>query len=155
MKPAGAPVIANIMLDGILPENLKKPITEEEGVIVYNRKPVHPVRGKVTFDGAPAAGAQVAYWLPDAKDKEGKKATRVSDAWVEADGTYAMSAYAAFDGLPEGEYKVTVTLREPFFEPSGKLGKNLLPEKYASHQTSDLSAKVKTGKNEFDFHLSK
>jgi hypothetical protein len=155
MKPAGAPVIANIMLDGILPENLKKPITEEEGVIVYNRKPVHPVRGKVTFDGAPAAGAQVAYWLPDAKDKEGKKATRVSDAWVEADGTYAMSAYAAFDGLPEGEYKVTVTLREPFFEPSGKLGKNLLPEKYASHQTSELSAKVKTGKNEFDFHLSK
>jgi len=155
LKPAGAPVIANIMLDGILPENLKKPVTDEEGAITYNRKPVHPVRGRVTWDGAPAVGAMVAYWLPDAKDKDGKKANRVSDAWVEADGTYAMSAYAAFDGLPEGEYKVTVELRQPFFELDGKLGKNLLPEKYASHLTSELSAKVKTGKNEFDFQLSK
>jgi hypothetical protein len=155
MKPAGAPVIANIMLDGILPENLKKPITDEEGVIILNRKPVHPVRGRVTFDGASAVGAQVGYWLPDAKDKEGKKGIRVSDAWVEADGAYAMSAYAAFDGLPEGEYKVTVVLRQPFFEPDGKLGTNLLPERYASHLTSELSARVKTGKNEFDFHLSK
>ncbi len=155
MKPAGAPVIANLLLDGILPENLKKPITDEEGTFFLNRKPVHPVRGKVTIDGAPAVGAQVVYWLPDAKDKDGKKATRVSDAWVEADGAYAMSGYAAFDGLPEGEYKVTVELRQPFFEPDGKLGKNLLPEKYASPQTSSLSVKVKTGVNEFNLDLSK
>src|SRR5271154_2855050 len=33
------PVIANVMLDGILPENLKRPISDEEGVAVYNRKP--------------------------------------------------------------------------------------------------------------------
>ena len=155
MKPAGAPIIANILLDGILPENLKKTITDEEGAIVYNRKPVHPVVGKVTFDGAPAVGAQICYWIPDAKDKEGKKATRVSDAFVEADGAYAMSGWGAFDGLPEGEYKVTVTLRQPMFEPSGKLGKNLLPEKYALPLTSELTAKVKTGKNEFDFQLTK
>ena len=143
------------MLDGILPENLKRTITDEEGTIVYNRKPVQPVRGKVTFDGAPAVGAQVVFWLPDTKDKDGKKATRVSDALVEADGTYAMSTYGAFDGLPEGEYKITVTLREPMFDPSGKLGKNLLPDRYASHLTSDLSARVKTGKNEIDIPLTK
>ncbi len=155
MKPAGAPVIANIMLDGILPENLKKPITDEEGAIVYNRKPVHPVRGKVTFDSAPAVGAQICYWVPDPKDKEGKKAIRVSDAFVEPDGAYAMSGWAAFDGLPEGDYMVTVTLRQPMFEPSGKLGKNLLPEKYASPRTSGLTAKVKTGANEINFDLMK
>src|SRR5207249_693892 len=37
------PIVANIMLDGILPENLKRPITDEDGVIVLNRKPTHPV----------------------------------------------------------------------------------------------------------------
>lgn len=155
MKPEGAPVIANLMLDGILPENLKKPITDEEGDIFLNRKPVHPVLGKVTFDGTPGAGAQIVYWLPDAKDKEGKKLLRVSDAFVEVNGAYAMSAYAAFDGLPEGDYKVTVTLRQPLFEPSGKPGANLLPARYESPLTSELTAAVKTGKNVIDFHLTK
>ena len=142
MKKDGAPVIANLMLDGIYPENLKKTITVEEGVIVYNRKPVHPVRGAVMFDGTPAASAQIIFWRPDPADKEGKKATRVSDALVEADGSYAVSTYVANDGLPEGEYKVTVTLREPALEPSGKLGPNRLPEKYATYMKTDLLANV-------------
>ncbi len=66
-----------------------------------------------------------------------------------------MSTYVANDGLPEGAYRVTITLREPFFEPSGKLGKNTLPEKYASHMTSGLTAKVKAGANEINFDLTK
>jgi hypothetical protein len=63
-----------------------------------------------------------------------------------------MSGYAAFDGLPEGDYKVTVTMRD--VELSGKLGPNLLPAKYASANTTDLLVKVKTGKNEIDLQLS-
>ena len=154
-KKESPPIIANIMLDGIYPENLKRPVTDEDGVIVYNRKPTHPVRGKVTLEGAPAANAQIIFWSPDLKDKTGAKATRVTDAFVEADGSYSTSTYVANDGLPEGEYRVTVTMREPFFDPSGKLGKNTFPEKYASHATSGLTAKVKSGANEISFDLAK
>lgn len=155
-KKENDPIIANIMLDGIYPENLKKTVTTEEGVVVLNRKATHPVKGKVTFDGAPAANAHVIFWLPDAKDKEGKKATRVTDSFVDADGAFTTSTYIANDGLPEGEYRVTVTKRDPFFEPSGRLGKNSYPEKYASHTTSGLTAKIKSGApNELTFELTK
>ena len=132
---------------------MKKPITDEEGVIVYNRKPVHPVRGKVTLDGAPAAKTQLVFWLPDPKD--GKKGTRVTDALVEADGSYSVSSYVANDGLPEGDYKITATLRDPFFEPAGKLGTNLLPEKYATYATTPFEVKVKAGMNTVDLKLAK
>ena len=154
VKKDGAPVIANILLDGIYPENLKRSFTDEEGVIVYNRKPVHPVRGTVLFDGVPAANAQVIFWRPDTADKTGKKMIK-ADAWVESDGSYAMSTYVVNDGLSEGEYKVTVTLRQPPIEPSGKAGKNLLPDRFATYATTELSAKVKTGSNEINFNLSK
>ncbi len=154
VKKDADPTIANIMLDGIYPENLKKAITDEEGVIVYNRKPTHPVRGKVTFDGAPAAGAQLTIWRPDPTDKKGEKGFRVTDAFVEADGSYALSTYTANDGVNEGDYRITVTMRDPFFEPSGKQGKNRYPERYAVYATTDLTAKVKTGTNELNFELS-
>ena len=66
-----------------------------------------------------------------------------------------MSTYVADDGVPEGDYKVTVTLHMPPFEPTGKLGKNILPEKYATAAMTELSVKVKTGANVMDFQLSK
>jgi hypothetical protein len=147
------PVIANVMLDGILPENLKRPITDEEGVIVYNRKPTHPVAGKVIFDGSPVPRAYVTFFTIDHKDA--KKTTRIGDAFTEADGSFQMSTYKAFDGVPEGEYKVTIVLRDPFFEPSGKLGENRLPAKYATPAATELTAKVKTGTNNFTFELTK
>jgi predicted phosphodiesterase len=146
------PVIANIMLDGILPEDLKKPVTDEEGVIVFNRKPTHPVSGKVIYEGSPLNRAYVTFFAFDPKEP---KFTRLGDAFTEPDGTFQMSTYKAFDGAPEGEYKVTVVLREPFFEPAGKLGTNKLPVKYAQAATTDLTVKVKSGNNSFTFELSK
>lgn len=64
MKSDG-PTIAHLLLDGILPENMKPISTSEEGVIVYNRKPVHPVKGRVLFDGAAVPGARVVFNLVD------------------------------------------------------------------------------------------
>jgi hypothetical protein len=149
----GAPVVANLMLDGILAENLKRPITDEEGVIVYNRKPTHPVVGKVLLDGSPLPGAYVTFHAIDAKDP--KKAARVTDAIAEGDGTFIVTTYKVGDGLPEGEYKVTIVLREPFFEPSGKVGANRLPARYATAAATELTAKVKSGKNVLTFELTR
>ncbi|MSQ94116.1 MAG: hypothetical protein EXR98_06115 [Gemmataceae bacterium] len=155
VKKDADPIIANIMLDGIYPENLKRTITDEEGHIIYNRKPTHPVRGKLTFEGAPAVNAQLIFWRPDTAAKKGEKYIRLTDAFVEPDGSYALSTYVNNDGLPVDDYKVTVTMRDPFFEPWGKLGNNTYPEKYATYQKTELTAKVKTGPNEFNFDLAK
>jgi hypothetical protein len=111
------------------------------------------VRGRLTLDGAPAANAHVTFWLPDAKT--GKKMTRVTDSFVDVDGTFTASTYVNNDGLPEGEYRVTVAMRQPFFDPSGKLGKNSYPEKYASPQTTPLTAKITSGANDITIDLTK
>ena len=152
-KKEGAPVITNLMLDGIFPESMKKPTSDEPGVPIKNRKPVYPVRGVVTWDGAPAADAQVIFWRPDPKGI--KNWVRASDAWVEADGSYVMSTYVANDGLEAGEYRITVTMREPAVEPDGKLGKNLLPARYATAGATSLTATIKTGTNEVNLKLTK
>lgn len=145
------PVLANVMLDGIYPEDLKRAVSDEEGHPVYNRKPVQTVRGKVLLEGAPAAGA---YLIFHAVSADGKAFTRTSDAFAEGDGSFVMSTYKAFDGVPAGQYAVTAVLREPFFEPSGKLGPNRLPTRYADPKTSDLRVEVKTGVNEFTLNMA-
>src|SRR5207244_11256368 len=145
------PTLANVMLDGIYPEDLKRTVTEEEGNPIYNRKPVQPVRGKVALDGSPIANATVVFHLASA---DGKTFTRTADALAEGDGSFVMSSYKAFDGVPVGTYAVTVVLREPFFEPSGKMGANRLPAVYADPKTTTLRVEVKTGPNEVTLNLA-
>ena len=59
MKKEG-PRIANIMLDGVLPENLAIPDSDEKGV-VERKVPTVAVRGKLTLDGKPLANAIVTF----------------------------------------------------------------------------------------------
>jgi len=146
MKNEG-PVLANLMLDGIYTENMKQPITAEEGVSERNRKPVYAVNGKVFFAGTPAAEAQVAFHAI-----EGKKMRRVADGLVEADGSFLLTTYKAFDGAPAGSYAVTVVWREP--DDKGRPGPNRLPEKYSRPDTSGLRAQVKSGTNEVVLNLA-
>jgi serine/threonine-protein phosphatase CPPED1 len=142
MKPAG-PVLANIMLDGIVPENLTLPETTEP-VPQYDRKATHPVRGVVYLDGAPAAGATVSFY---SKDAAGRKGLRFAgDGAVEGDGSFVASTYGAFDGLPIGEYAVTVAYDGRY--GAGLDKKSLIPAAYTKAETSPLTATVKAGKND-------
>jgi hypothetical protein len=148
MKKDG-PVLANILLDGILREDLAPITNDEEGVKEYYQRPTHPVTVKVTLDGKPIPGAMVAL---RGTGKEPRQP--YADGIVEADGRLRLSTYTAFDGVPAGEYAITVELRKPFFTPEGKRGANLLPEKYARTQTSGLTCTIKPGKNELALELS-
>ena len=56
MKKEG-PVLANILLDSVLPENLKKVKTEEPGSSTAKRLATHPAGGFVYFEGTPIPGA--------------------------------------------------------------------------------------------------
>lgn len=147
MKKNG-PVLANILLDGVLPENLQRPSSDELGV-AREVKPTHPVKGVVYFDGVPAVGASVVFHL---KSPDGKRLTRTGDGVTEGDGGFELSTYSAFDGAPAGDYVVTITLREPP-DALGRSGPNQLPEKYSRPETSGLTATIRSGSNDFTFDL--
>ena len=92
------------MLDGIYPEDMRKPESNEDGV-GGERKATYPVKGVVYLDGTPAVGAWVMF---STKPAEGKKPAFVADAFTEGDGSFVLSTYGAFDGAPVGEYLVSV-----------------------------------------------
>jgi Calcineurin-like phosphoesterase len=149
MKKNG-PVMANIMLDGIYPDNLQVPETIEP-VTVYDRKQTHPVKGFAYCDGIPATGAAVSFYL---KVPNSKTLRFAGDARVEGDGSFVISSGGSFNGLPVGDYVVTVT-NDDRFSLDGRKPILSIPEKYTKAATSDLTATVKSGTNEFVFELKK
>jgi hypothetical protein len=153
MKKDG-PVIANILLDGVLTEDMRRPVTDEAGVAETNRKPTHPARGKVWCDGTPAVGTVVTFFLLDPEGK--KKPARAADALVEADGSFVLTTYRAGDGAPAGDYVVTVMPTPPYFPQADQPArKTPVPEAYAGPETTPLKATVKSGGNDFTFELKR
>jgi hypothetical protein len=147
MKPDG-PVLAHLLLDGIYPEDMKKPVTEEGGDVPGYGKPVTPVSGKVYYRGSPAVGAEVVF-------HPAESTARKSFGRVETDGTFRLTSYHAFDGAAPGEYQVSITWHPPAPVGGGEQGANLLPQRYARRETSKLTATVKAGdRNEFVFELT-
>jgi hypothetical protein len=141
MKSDG-PTVSHILLDGVLPENMKPAVSDEEGVVQNNRKAVHPATGQVFFDGAAVHGAYIALHQVDPKTE---KSSLIADAISEADGRFTLSTYKAWDGAPAGEFTVTVTQREAPSVDRGRPGINRLPERYGSVKTSPLKTAVKAG----------
>ncbi|MBN9118201.1 MAG: carboxypeptidase regulatory-like domain-containing protein [Planctomycetes bacterium] len=70
-----------------------------------------PLSGKVTVNGKPAARAKV-FFTPTAPGK-----TVLPSAETAADGTFRVSTLVPDDGLPPGEYAVTVIW--PIYSPGG------------------------------------
>ncbi len=150
MKKAG-PVFANVMLDAILPDDLRTPESNEKGVSTARRQPTHPVRGRVYFDGSPAAGAYVVFHRTEAANGRVLRA----DGLVDADGSFVLSTYTPNDGAPAGDYKVTVVWRQPFLNTSGRPGPNRLPNQYARAETTPLTIAVKAGQNDVAVDVAK
>jgi hypothetical protein len=151
MKKTG-PVLANVLLDGVYPEDLKKAVSDEKGAPQPYLRPTHPVKGKVFFEGCPAPNAQVVFHLFETGRK---RPIRAGDALVEADGSFTLTTFTPNDGAPEGEYAVTVTWRDPPLTAAGRPGPNRLPEAYSQIDSSGLRVRVRPGANEFNFELKK
>jgi hypothetical protein len=117
------------------------------------RKPVFPVRGKLTYRGQPMARAQVTYVLL----KDGGLSRSASYATADANGEYRMSTYLQYDGVPPGDY--VVTIRWPGARRGGngdddeKVGPDQLRDAYGYAATSKLRATVHEQDNEIDFRL--
>jgi hypothetical protein len=108
------------------------------------RKPVHPVRGKVLFQGKPAKGAFVFFVPvnepPDTPDPRPR-------AEVGDDGSFTLSMYGIDDGAPVGEYKVAVTWEGKVLPDGREEPLDKLMGRYSVASTR-LKATVKEGPNE-------
>ena len=147
MKDSG-PVLANVLLDGVFREDMSRPVTDEGSAPPYPTKPVQPAGGKILMAGKPVAGAYIVF-----ASGSGPKDRVHADAISEADGSYRLSTYGPFDGIPVGEYEVTVIQPKPFYDDSGRFGPNQLPAHFADVKTSGLKGVIKPGQNTLNFNL--
>jgi hypothetical protein len=101
--------------------------------------PVFPVKGSVTYQGKPAAGAQVFLNAVKANEIDDVSA----NATVGTDGSYAITTYEPGDGAPAGDYVVTVQWFKLVTNDGGSgAGPNVLPKEYASPTTSPVKVSV-------------
>ncbi len=129
------------------------------------RFPVHRTEGKVTYKGAPVAKAVVRFHpeTPDLlKMPEGKTGPAVMlTTETTPEGAFTMSTYLGDDGIPAGDYIVTVAQGpDPESDVENSDGKTPParkavgpPRRYRDAASSPLRAKVKDGENRFEFNL--
>jgi hypothetical protein len=105
---------------------------------------LYDVHGKVLYNGQPLAGAQVVFHPLGTSDPTEVKPT----ANTAADGSFRLSTYPHGEGARLGEYTVLVTQYPPDAREKG--GRNRLPKKYESPDTSPLKATVKAESNHLE-----
>lgn len=144
------PVIANVLLDGVLKDDLM-PYPSDEAGGEMGRSTTVAVTGKVTLGDKPAAGVMVMFTEISA---DGAPAARaVGNSRVAADGSYLIYAPRGASGLKPGRYAVTFTLAQPIVNGPNP-PENPVPEKYRQTNTTPHRVEVKAGgKNEFDFKI--
>jgi hypothetical protein len=112
------------------------------------RPPVYPVKGQLFWKGQPAAGAVVFFTPVLAKEASGQNpiAERPMGRVAE-DGSFEMSTFGKKDGVPVGQYRVTLLWTK-------RTGRNesdevsLLPEELMDPTRSNLPVvEVREGMN--------
>jgi len=109
------------------------------------RVATNPTKGSITYQGHPIGGAFLALHPKSSSPADVPTATAV----VQSDGTFAVTTYDTGDGVPEGDYVVTVQWRKAQ-KSGGEFvpGPNLLPAKYTRPESSDVVVHVASGTNE-------
>lgn len=147
MKKTG-PMLANVLIDGVFPDDMKEIDTKEPGVVRPLLIP-QPTQGKITFDGKPVSDVRVVLHPLDAKAGGAVR----PEALTAGNGTFIFTTYARNDGAPAGEYAVTVVRVPPMGDE--KLADSALPERYGKPETTDLRAKIQEGLNQVILDLKK
>jgi hypothetical protein len=107
------------------------------------------VRGQVTYQGRPLAGGTVTF-VPA---EPGPSAT----GQIQPDGQFALTTFRPGDGALPGHYAVMVIA---VGDTAGRLPDDanppaalLIPRKYASHRTSEITAEVRDTNNDIHIEL--
>jgi hypothetical protein len=121
------------------------------------QKGVFAVSGKLTYQGQPMDHAQITFRLVN--DPNPKALGKLARA--DANGVYKATSYHRFDGLPAGEYVVTIQWPEARGNNGGSqevaTEEDLPPDRlqgtYADPMSSQLRATVAPKSNQIDFAL--
>jgi hypothetical protein len=112
---------------------------------------VHPVQGKVFYEKKPAFKALVFLHPAEPADPPDPLPRGV----VREDGSFRITTYAPEDGAPVGQYTVTVVWKSQS-RYGDSTETNLLPARYMSPATSNLTVQVREGTNELEpFNLNR
>lgn len=99
------------------------------------------ISGKVTFsDGKPVTSGKIIF----------STETFQANGTINPDGSYQMGSIGEKDGVPPGEYKVSVT---GVGRLVGMTMLSLCDEKYMNPQTSGLTVTVPAPGNKYDIEL--
>jgi hypothetical protein len=131
------PLIANILLDGILPSDLKVPESAEKGTPIKKR-PTFPVSGRVTVGGQTVAGATVTLYT---YNPVLERYSATADGRTDEAGRFQITTYSSFDGAPAGDYAVTVTTSA------------VVPKLYTVAKTTTLKLKIHETQNTLTLDL--
>src|SRR5262245_8365201 len=113
------------------------------------RLPVHPATGVVTWNGEPLAGALLVFHPITALSGPDEEPVPVPGANSHDDGTFTVSTYLPGDGLPEGDYRVTVSCEDRGAEKAKDDDyPEMLPARYQNPATSGLAVSIVAGENE-------
>jgi hypothetical protein len=110
------------------------------------------VSGRVTLDGLPVTSGTVTF-LPELREEQGG---RPGIGRIGSDGRYTLgnaNPEKPIGAIP-GRCRVTVIALEPFMDEFGRpSAKMLLPDRYATIQSTPIEVIVKPGDNDADLHL--
>jgi hypothetical protein len=115
---------------------------------VEHSEPLIPVTGVVMVDGKPARNARVVLHRPDAPPAGQPTADAKPSPRGECDdsGKFQIYTYAAYDGAPAGDYRVTISWKDPEgLNREGDTYRELLPAVYQHPVKSKLKASVAAG----------
>jgi hypothetical protein len=98
-----------------------------------------PVKGKVTYKGKPVTKGHVKF-EPDGYG-------RAASGELQSDGTYSLGTHKGGDGVVAGHHRVAIVILEK------SLAKDRSLNKYATPNSSGLTADVDSDHTEFPFDL--
>ncbi|MDZ7619357.1 MAG: carboxypeptidase-like regulatory domain-containing protein [Patescibacteria group bacterium] len=108
--------------------------------------PRQPVLGTLTFNGTPVPDAQVAFQCPE----KNVYFTAITDPA----GRFEILA-ASGNGLPAGDYKVTVYPAPSDDEEATQVPQRPdIPQRYRATATTDLTHTVAEGDNDFEIKMT-
>lgn len=149
MKKDG-PILANIDLNSVYPEDLRFPEVEESGSRPGFGEVVMKVRGQVSLDGKPLSDVVITF-SPSEQPETGRP--RPATGVTQGDGSYTLTSFVTGDGAKPGNYRVSLSNLPNRIEgdPRPKID---IPEKYLTTRTSGLEVEVVEGRvNRFVFEL--
>jgi hypothetical protein len=116
-----------------------------------DRIALHPAAGVIRFKGEPLAGAILTFHAVNKPAPSDETPVPVPAATSQDDGTFVVSTYELGDGLPEGQYQITVSCEDRSKgKPKDDDYPELLADRYHNPVTSGLIVKIAPGENELE-----